>query len=474
MATDLTTDSTDRLLDGSDEINKYNFVTKTKGVFRARKGLDADIVTQISEMKDEPGWMRDYRLDALKIFESKPMPQWGGNIGINFQDIYYYLKPTEGQGRTWDDVPDEIKETFDKLGIPEAERKYLAGVKAQFESEVVYGSLEEDLSKQGVIFTDTDTAVREHSDLLREYFGQIISSSDNKFAALNSAVWSGGSFIYVPPGVKIEFPLQAYFRINAEQMGQFERTLIIVDEGAEVHYVEGCTAPMYSSESLHSAVVEIIVKKNARCRYTTIQNWANNIYNLVTKRAMAYENALMEWIDGNLGSGLTMKYPAVYMMEPGARGEILSIAFASQGQHQDAGAKVVHCAPHTKSRIISKSISKNGGRSSYRGLCKVEDGAVGSKSSVVCDALILDDKSRSDTYPYIEVEEQDVQVEHEASVSRIGEEQLFYLMSRGLTEAEASSMIVSGFIEPLIKELPMEYAIEMNRLIELQMEGSVG
>jgi Fe-S cluster assembly protein SufB len=475
MATDLTTDSSaEPLLAGDHEINKYDFVTKTKGVFRARKGIDAEIVAQISEMKDEPGWMRDFRLDALKIFESKPMPQWGGKIGLDFQDIYYYLKPTEGQGRTWEDVPDEIKETFEKLGIPEAERKYLAGVKAQFESEVVYGSLEEDLAKQGVIFTDTDTAVREHSDLLREYFGQIIPSTDNKFAALNSAVWSGGSFIYVPPGVKIEFPLQAYFRINAEQMGQFERTLIIVDEGAEVHYVEGCTAPMYSSESLHSAVVEIVVKKNARCRYTTIQNWANNIYNLVTKRAMAYENALMEWIDGNLGSGLTMKYPAVYMMEPGARGEILSIAFASQGQHQDAGAKVVHCAPNTKSRIISKSISKNGGRSSYRGLCKVEDGAIGSKSSVVCDALILDSKSRSDTYPYIEVEEQDVQVEHEASVSRIGEEQLFYLMSRGLTEAEASSMIVSGFIEPLIKELPMEYAIEMNRLIELQMEGSVG
>ena len=477
MATDLTTataDIADPLLGSNGEINKYNFVTKTKGVFRARKGIDAEIVAQISEMKDEPAWMRDYRLDALKIFESKPMPKWGGEIGLDFQDIYYYLKPTEGQGRTWDDVPDEIKETFEKLGIPEAERKYLAGVKAQFESEVVYGSLEESLAKQGVIFTDTDTAVREHSDLLKEYFGQIIPSSDNKFAALNSAVWSGGSFIYVPPGVKIEFPLQAYFRINAEQMGQFERTLIIVDEGAEVHYVEGCTAPMYSSESLHSAVVEIVVKKNARCRYTTIQNWANNIYNLVTKRAMAYENSLMEWIDGNLGSGLTMKYPAVYMMEPGARGEILSIAFASKGQHQDAGAKVVHCAPNTKSRIISKSISKNGGRSSYRGLCKVESGAVGSKSSVVCDALILDPESRSDTYPYIEVEEQDVQVEHEASVSRIGEEQLFYLMSRGLSEAEASSMIVSGFIEPLIKELPMEYAIEMNRLIELQMEGSVG
>ena len=468
MATDLT----DNVALG--EINKYDFVTPSHEVFKAEKGLNAKIVAQISEMKHEPAWMRDFRLESFEIFESKPMPNWGGRIGIDFQDIYYYLKPTNEQGRTWDDVPQEIKDTFDKLGIPEAEKKYLAGVKAQFESEVVYGSLQEDLGKKGVIFTDTDTAVKEHPDLLREYFGTIIPPSDNKFAALNSAVWSGGSFIYVPPGVKIDFPLQAYFRINAEQMGQFERTLIIVDEGAEVHYVEGCTAPMYTTESLHSAVVEIMVKKNGRCRYTTIQNWANNIYNLVTKRAMAYENALMEWIDGNLGSQLTMKYPAVYMMEPGARGEILSIAFSSKGQHQDAGAKVVHCAPNTKSRIISKSISKNGGRSSYRGLCKVEDGAVGSKSNVVCDALILDPESRSDTYPYIEVDEQDVQIEHEASVSRIGEEQLFYLMSRGLTEAEASSMIVSGFIEPLIKELPMEYAVEMNRLIELQMEGSVG
>jgi len=472
MATDITQAIPDSAALG--EINKYDFVTPTTPVFKAEKGINREIVAQISEMKNEPGWMRDFRLEAFDIFESKPMPTWGGDIALDFQDIYYYLKPTSEQGKTWDDVPQEIKETFDKLGIPEAEKKYLAGVKAQFESEVVYGSLQEDLGNKGVIFTDTDTAVREHPELLREYFGKIIPSTDNKFAALNSAVWSGGSFIYVPPGVKIEFPLQAYFRINAEQMGQFERTLIIVDEGAEVHYVEGCTAPMYTTESLHSAVVEVMVKKNARCRYTTIQNWANNIYNLVTKRAMAYENALMEWVDGNLGSHLTMKYPAVYMMEPGARGEILSIAFSSTGQHQDAGAKVVHCAPNTKSRIISKSISKNGGRSSYRGLCKVEKGATGCKSSVVCDALILDSDSRSDTYPYIEVEEQDVQIEHEASVSRIGEEQLFYLMSRGLTEAEASSMIVSGFIEPLIKELPMEYAVEMNRLIELQMEGSVG
>ena len=467
--------ATDLLENGTiGEINKYDFITPSHDVFRAARGLNANIVAQISEMKKEPGWMRDFRLRSLKIFESKPMPLWGGDIGIDFQDIYYYLKPTDQQGKTWDDVPQDIKDTFDRLGIPEAEKKYLAGVKAQFESEVVYGSLQEDLGKKGVLFTDTDTALRDHPDLLREYFGKIIPPEDNKFAALNSAVWSGGSFIYVPPGVKIEFPLQAYFRINAEQMGQFERTLIIVDEGAEVHYVEGCTAPMYTTESLHSAVVEIIVKKHGRCRYTTIQNWANNIYNLVTKRAMAYEDSLMEWIDGNLGSRLTMKYPAVYMMEPGARGEILSIAFSSKGQHQDAGAKVVHCAPNTKSRIISKSISKNGGRSSYRGLCKVEKGATGCKSNVVCDALILDPQSRSDTYPYIEVEESDVQIEHEASVSRIGEEQLFYLMSRGLSEAESSSMIVSGFIEPLIKELPMEYAVEMNRLIELQMEGSVG
>lgn len=472
MATDITQSVPDNQALG--EINKYDFITPSVDVFKAERGINREIVAQISEMKGEPGWMRDFRLEAFDIFESKPMPKWGGDINIDFQDIYYYLKPANEQGKTWDDVPQEIKDTFDKLGIPEAEKKYLAGVKAQFESEVVYGSLQEDLGNKGVIFTDTDTAVKEHPKLLREYFGKIIPSSDNKFAALNSAVWSGGSFIYVPPGVKIDFPLQAYFRINAEQMGQFERTLIIVDEGAEVHYVEGCTAPMYTTESLHSAVVEVMVKKNGRCRYTTIQNWANNIYNLVTKRAMAYQDALMEWVDGNLGSHLTMKYPAVYMMEPGARGEILSIAFSSKGQHQDAGAKVVHCAPNTKSRIISKSISKNGGRSSYRGLCKVEDGATECKSNVVCDALILDSDSRSDTYPYIEVEEQDVQIEHEASVSRIGEEQLFYLMSRGLTEAEASSMIVSGFIEPLIKELPMEYAVEMNRLIELQMEGSVG
>ena len=460
--------------DAIGEINKYDFRTESKAVFKARKGLDRHIVAQISEMKNEPSWMRDFRLKSLDIFNAKKMPTWGGNIAINFQDIFYYLKPTEGQGRTWEDVPQEIKDTFDRLGIPQAERQYLAGVKAQFESEVVYGSLKEDLANQGVIFLDTDSALREHPDLFREYFGTIIPPSDNKFAALNSAVWSGGSFIYVPKGVKIDFPLQAYFRINAENMGQFERTLIIVDEGAEVHYVEGCTAPMYSSESLHSAVVEIVCKRGSRCRYTTIQNWANNIYNLVTKRAMAYGDATMEWVDGNLGSHLTMKYPAVYMMEPGARGEILSIAFASAGQHQDAGGKLVHAAPHTTGQIISKSISKNGGRSSYRGLVRVEKDAAHSRCNVVCDALILDSHSRSDTYPYIEILEQDVSVGHEASVSRIGEEQLFYLMSRGLTEAEASTMIVNGFIEPLVKELPMEYAVEMNRLIQRQMEGSVG
>jgi Fe-S cluster assembly protein SufB len=468
MATDLKPN--DRI----GEINKYDFRTVSDAVFKARKGLDAEIVNQISDIKHEPDWMRKFRLRSLEVFQKKVMPRWGGKIDLDFQDIYYYLKPTDHQGKTWDDVPDEIKQTFDKLGIPEAEKKFLAGVKAQFESEVVYGSLREELGEKGVIFTDTDTAVREHEDLLREYFGNVIPPEDNKFAALNSAVWSGGSFIYVPPGVTVDFPLQAYFRINAERMGQFERTLILVDEGAQVHYVEGCTAPMYSTESLHSAVVEVVVKRGGRCRYTTIQNWANNIYNLVTKRAVAYQDATMEWVDGNLGSRLTMKYPAVYMLEPGARGEILSIAFASAGQHQDAGAKLVHCAPHTTGQIISKSISKNGGRSSYRGLVKVEKGAEHAKCNVVCDALILDPKSQSDTYPYIEIAEQDVSIGHEASVSRIGEEQLFYLTSRGLSEAEASTMIVNGFVEPLVKELPMEYAVEMNRLIQLQMEGSVG
>ena len=471
MATEITPHEKTEILG---EINKYDFRTENEAVFKVEKGINAGIVRQISEMKEEPQWMLDFRLEALEIFESKPMPEWGGDIDIDFQDIYYYLKPTEGQGKTWDEVPENIKETFERLGLPQAEREYLAGVKAQFDSEVIYGSVSEDLDNLGVIFTDTDTALKEHSELLREYFGTIIPSLDNKFAALNSAVWSGGSFIYIPPGVKIEFPLQAYFRINAENMGQFERTLIIVDEGAEIHYVEGCTAPTYSSDSLHSAVVEVIVKKNARCRYTTIQNWANNIYNLVTKRAVCMADATMEWVDGNLGSQLTMKYPAVYMMEPGAHGEILSIAFSGKGQHQDAGAKLVHVAPNTTGQIISKSISKDGGRSSYRGLVRVEKGAHNAKNNVVCDALILDSDSRSDTYPYIEVMEQDVSIGHEASVSRIGEEQLFYLTSRGLSEAEASAMIVNGCIEPLVKELPMEYAVEMNRLIQLQMEGSVG
>ena len=455
---------------------QYGFHDPTDNYsFMSQKGLSRETVASISEMKGEPGWMRDFRIKSYEIFESKPMPNWGGDMsGIDFQDIYYYVKASDKQEKSWDDVPDDIRKTYDRLGIPEAEKKYLAGVKAQYESEVVYGSLQEDLAKQGVLFTDTDSALKDHPEIFKEYFGKVIPPSDNKFAALNSAVWSGGSFIYVPPGVNIDFPLQAYFRINTQNMGQFERTLIIVDEGANVHYVEGCTAPTYSSDSLHSAVVEIIVKKKGRCRYTTIQNWSNNVYNLVTKRAMAYGDSLMEWIDGNLGSKLTMKYPAIWLMEEGARGETLSIAFASEGQHQDAGAKMVHCAPNTSSRIISKSISKNGGRSSYRGLAKVQKGATDCKSNVVCDALILDPESRSDTYPYIEVEEDDVAMEHEASVSKIAEEQLLYLMSRGLTEAEASAMIVTGFIEPLVKELPMEYAVEMNRLIELQMEGSVG
>ncbi|MCS7222686.1 MAG: Fe-S cluster assembly protein SufB [Anaerolineae bacterium] len=454
---------------------RYGFRDPEKYVFKARKGLDHEIIDQISDMKGEPDWMRQFRHKALDIFLQKPMPTWGADLsGIDFNDIYYYIKPAEKQGRSWDELPPEIKRTFDRLGIPEAERKFLAGVGAQYESEVVYHSLKEEWERQGVIFLDTDSALRQHPDLFREYFGTVVPPADNKFAALNSAVWSGGSFIYVPKGVKLDIPLQAYFRINAQNMGQFERTLIIVDEGASVHYVEGCTAPIYASDSLHSAVVEIIVKRGARCRYTTIQNWSNNVYNLVTKRAVAYEEAVMEWIDGNLGSKVTMKYPSVYMLGKGARAEILSIAFAGRGQHQDAGGKVIHGAPYTSSRITSKSISKDGGRASYRGLLKVAEGAKGSKANVVCDALILDEYSRSDTYPYIEIDEDDVTIGHEATVSKIGEEQLFYLMSRGLTEEEAATMIVSGFIEPMIKELPMEYAVEMNRLIQLQMEGSVG
>jgi Fe-S cluster assembly protein SufB len=457
-------------------LQKYGFYEPENYTFKSRKGLDEEIVKEISWMKGEPEWMMRFRLAALAAFNSKPMPNWGGEAlrDINFDDIYYYIKPTDKQAHSWEELPKEIKDTYDRLGIPEAEKKYLAGVGAQYESEVIYHNLAKELEAQGVIFLDTDSGLREHPELFRQYFGTIIPYTDNKFAALNSAVWSGGSFIYVPPGVKIEMPLQAYFRINAKNVGQFERTLIIVDEGAQVHYVEGCTAPVYSSDSLHSAVVEIIVKKGARCRYTTIQNWSTNVYNLVTKRAAAYEGATMEWVDGNLGSKLTMKYPSVYLMEPGAHGEILSIAFAGRGQHQDAGGKVVHAAPNTTSKIVSKSISKDGGRTSYRGLLKVYRDATNSRSNVVCDALLLDEHSRSDTYPYIEVDNDNVVIGHEASVSKIGEEQLFYAMSRGVSEEDASTMVVSGFIEPLVKELPMEYAVEMNRLIALQMEGTVG
>ncbi len=448
-------------------------------VFKPQKGLSEDIIRQMSDMKGEPAWMLDFRLRAYQRFLRKPMPTWGGGgllDTIDFDDIYYYIKPTEGQAKSWDMVPEEIKETYEKLGIPEAERKYLAGVTAQYESEVVYHRNREELEAQGVLFTDMDTALREYEELVRQYFGTVIPPNDNKFAALNSAVWSGGSFIYVPPGVHVEQPLQAYFRINSENMGQFERTLIIVDEGAYVHYVEGCSAPIYSTDSLHAAVVEIVVKRGGRCRYSTIQNWSSNVFNLVTKRAMAYADATMEWVDGNLGSRLTMKYPAVWLMEPGAHGEVLSIAFAGKGQHQDTGAKMVHAAPHTTSTIVSKSISKDGGRAGYRGLVRVEPDAEDSRSFVRCDALILDEKSRSDTYPYMEIEENDAEIGHEATVSKVGEEQLFYLMSRGLTEDQATSMIVAGFIEPIVKELPMEYAVEMNRLIELNMAeaGAVG
>jgi Fe-S cluster assembly protein SufB len=461
---------------GSDYEKKYGFHDPENYVFKSRRGLNPEIVSEISAHKSEPDWMRTFRLKSLEYFRARPMPGWGADLsGIDFENIYYYIKPTEKQAKSWEDLPSDIKQTWDRLGIPEAEKKYLAGVGAQYESEVVYHKLQAELERQGVIFLDMDSGLREHEELVREYFGTVIPQNDNKFAALNSAVWSGGSFIYVPPGVRVEMPLQAYFRINAENMGQFERTLIIVDEGAYVHYVEGCTAPIYSTDSLHSAVVEIIVKKGARCRYTTIQNWSTNVYNLVTKRAVAHEDATMEWVDGNLGSKVTMKYPAIWLMGRGAHGEVLSIAFAGSGQHQDAGGKCVHVAPHTSSVITSKSISKNGGRAGYRGLLEVAKGAVGSKSKVVCDALILDERSRSDTYPYIRVDEnENVFTEHEATVSKIGEEQLFYLMSRGLTEEDASAMIVSGFVEPITKELPLEYAVEMNRLIQLQMEGSVG
>jgi Fe-S cluster assembly protein SufB len=456
---------------------QYGFRDEIEYVYKAEKGLNRRVVEMISHFKGEPDWMRQFRLRALEIFLKKPMPTWGNTQLLNeidFDDIYYYIKPAEKQGRTWDEVPEQIKNTFEKLGIPEAERKFLAGVSAQYESEVVYHSIREDLERQGVIFMDMDSGLREYPELVRRWFGKVIPPADNKFAALNSAVWSGGSFIYVPPGVHVEIPLQAYFRINTENMGQFERTLIIADEGSRVHYIEGCTAPIYSTDSLHSAVVELVALKGAHIRYTTVQNWSKNVYNLVTKRAVAYEDATVEWVDGNLGSKLTMKYPSVYMVGKGARGDILSVAFAGPGQHQDAGAKVVHAAPYTTSTVVSKSISKGGGRTTYRGLVQVDEGAVGVKCNVRCDALLLDEFSRSDTYPTMNVKEDDVRIEHEATVSKVGEEQLFYLMSRGLSEEEATTMIINGFFEPFAKELPLEYAVELNRLIALEMEGSVG
>ena len=460
----------------SDYKEKFGFNDPETGyAYKAPKGLSREVVETISDFKEEPQWMRDFRLKALENFENRPTPKWGGDLDqIDFNDIHYFVRAREQNSRDWSEVPEDIKYTFDRLGIPEAERKFLSGVGAQYESEVVYHQVNEKLEAQGVIFTDMDTALREHEDLLREYFATVIPPNDNKLAALNSAVWSGGSFVYVPAGVKVEMPLQAYFRINTENMGQFERTLIIAEEGADVHYIEGCTAPVYSSDSLHSAVVEIIAKPSARVRYTTVQNWSQNVFNLVTKRAVAYEKATMEWVDCNLGSKLTMKYPAIYLMGEEAHGEILSIAFAGAGQHQDAGGKIIHAAPRTSSSIFSKSISKDGGRATYRGLMEIADGAKESRSKVVCDALLLDEDSRSDTYPTIRIDENDADVGHEATVSKIGDEQLFYLQSRGLDEEEASKMIVNGFIEPVTKELPMEYAVELNRLIELQMEGSIG
>ncbi|WP_419912387.1 Fe-S cluster assembly protein SufB [Candidatus Poriferisodalis sp.] len=444
-------------------------------VFKPRKGLDEEIIREMSSLKNEPQWMLDFRLRAYKTFLRKPMPNWGGDMSeIYFDDIYYYIKPTEGQVDAWEELPDSVKDTYEKLGIPEAERKYLAGVTAQYESEVVYHRNREDLEAQGVLFSDMDSAVKDYPEIVQRYFGTIIPPGDNKFAALNSAVWSGGSFIYVPPGVEVEMPLQAYFRINAENMGQFERTLIIADEGATVHYIEGCSAPVYTTDSLHSAVVELVALPGGRITYTTIQNWSNNVFNLVTKRAAAYDEAHVEWIDGNIGSRLTMKYPAVYLMGPKASGEVLSVAYAGNGQHQDAGAKMVHAAPETTSKIVSKSISKDGGRTTYRGLVRVEDGMSGCRSHVQCDALLLDQDSRSDTYPYQEIGSRDAEIGHEATVSKVADEQLFYLMSRGLSAEQAMGMVVNGFIEPVTRTLPMEYAVEWSRLIELQMEGSIG
>ena len=468
--TDMTTENLDM------DYSQYDFKDSTEMyVHLSKKGLSKETVIEISKMKKEPQWMLDFRLRSYEIFMQKPMPTWGGDLSvIDFQNIYYYAKASDKVEKNWDDVPDNVKATFDKLGIPEAEKKFLAGVGAQYESEVVYHSLREDLAKQGVLFLDTDAALIEHPELFKKYFGKIIPPEDNKFAALNSAVWSGGSFIYVPPGVHIDMPLQAYFRINAENIGQFERTLIIVDEGAEVHYIEGCTAPVYSSESLHSAVVELVALKDAKLRYTTIQNWSADVYNLVTKRAYAHEGATVEWIDGNIGSKLTMKYPGVYLMGERAYGETLSIAFAGKGQHQDTGAKMVHLAPNTTSKVTSKSVSRLDGRSTYRGMLHVAKGATGVKSTVRCDALLLDDTSKTDTYPYMEINQEDATITHEATVGKIGDEQIFYLMSRGFTEEEALSLIVNGFMEPFTKELPMEYAVELNRLIKLEMDDSVG
>jgi len=460
----------------ADYTERYGFHDPENYLYKAPKGLNREIVEKISELKNEPTWMREFRLKALDHFLARPMPDWGSPLldEVDFENIHYFVRASEKADRSWDDVPEDVKKTFDRLGIPEAERKFLAGVGAQYESEVVYHQVNEALEKQGVIFLDMDTALREHEDIVREYFATIIPANDNKLAALNSAVWSGGSFVYVPKGVHVEMPLQAYFRINTENMGQFERTLIIAEEGSYVHYVEGCTAPTYSSDSLHSAVVELIAKPGARIRYTTVQNWSQNVFNLVTKRAVAERDATVEWVDCNLGSKLTMKYPSVYLTGERAHGEILSIAFAGNGQHQDAGGKIIHAAPNTTSNIFAKSISKDGGRSSYRGLLEVAKNATGAKSKVVCDALLLDENSRSDTYPTIRIAQDDVDVGHEATVSKVGEEQLFYLMSHGISEEDASKTIVNGFIEPIVKELPMEYAVEMNRLIELQMEGSIG
>jgi Fe-S cluster assembly protein SufB len=460
---------------GDDYAERYGFRDPENYVFKSEKGLTRDIVEQISYMKGEPDWMRERRLEAYEHNLRRPTPTWGGNLsGLNLDDIYYYVRPAEKEAGNWDEVPDDIKNTFDRLGIPEAEQKFLAGVGAQYESEMVYHKVQKHLEEQGVIFLSSDDGLKKYPEIYEQYFGTVVPIEDNKFAAINTACWSGGSFVYVPPGVHITMPLQAYFRLNIANIGQFERTLIIADEGSYVHYVEGCTAPTYSTDSFHSGVIEIIVKKGARMRYTTIQNWSSNVYNLVTQRALVYEGATMEWVDANMGSKLTMKYPSCYLLEPGAHGEILSIAFARDIQHQDTGGKVIHFAPNTTSKITSKSISMAGGRASYRGLLKVHAGAHGSKSNVVCDALLLDADSRSDTYPYIEIDEDDVSIGHEASVSKVGEDQLFYLMSRGLSEEAATGLVVSGFIEPLVKELPMEYAVEMNRLIQLQMEGSIG